>query len=354
MPTISVIVPCRNEFGHIDRFLADLWSQQLPRGRELEVIVADGASDDGSREVLHRAVKRWSNLTLIDNPRRIVSTGLNAAIRASSGDVIIRMDVHTRYAPDYLAQCVAVLSETGADCVGGAWAPRGVNHVSEAVALIFDSWFVSGGGRAHARAHDGPTDTVYLGAWRRDAFWRFGFFDESLVRSQDSELNFRIRRLGGTVWQSPRIRSLYQPRTTLRGLWRQYEQYGYWKAKVLQKHGRPATIRQLAPGFLVGLSVALLAVSAVYAPAGQALVLLSGSYTLGSAAASLFACRRPRNWRYLPVTPAVFAAFHFAFGYGFLHGLVDFFLLRRGGRAGFSLLTRGSSKPSTKSAANAT
>jgi glycosyltransferase involved in cell wall biosynthesis len=352
MSKISVIVPCRNECGHIDRFLADLWSQQLPRGRELEVIVADGGSDDGSRDVLRRAAERRPNVTVIDNPRRIVSTGLNEAIRVSSGDVIIRMDVHTRYAPDYLAQSLAALSETGADCVGGPWVPLGVNHVSNAVALVFDSWFVSGGGRAHARAYDGPSDTVYLGAWRRDAFWSFGFFDESLVRSQDNELNFRIRRLGGIVWQSSRIRSLYQPRTTLSSLWRQYAQYGYWKVKVLQKHGRPATIRQLAPGLLVGLSIALLAASAVDATAGRALLFLLGSYALVSAAASLIACRRPRHWRYLPVTPAVFAAFHFGFGYGFLRGLVDFFLLRRGGRAGFSLLTRNRSKPPAKSAAN--
>jgi glycosyltransferase involved in cell wall biosynthesis len=353
MSKVSVVVPCHNECEYISRFLRDLRAQQLPEGLEFEVIVADGASDDGTREFLSAAVEGWPNLKVIDNPRRIVSTGLNEAIRISSGTVIVRMDVHTRYASNYVAQCVAVLSETGANCVGGPWAPVGVTYVSEAVALVFDSWFVSGGGRAHATAYDGPSDTVYLGAWRREAFERFGFFDESLVRSQDSELNFRIRRQGGMVWQSRRIRSRYYPRTTLGRLWRQYAQYGYWKVKVLQKHGCPASIRQLAPGLLIGLSILLLAASAVYRPAAEALVLLQGSYLLASAMASFVACRRPRHWRFLPVMPAVFAVFHYGFGYGFLRGMVDFLILRRSGRAGFRLSTRGRSKPSGQSAANA-
>ncbi len=352
MSKVSVVVPCHNECKHIERFLGDLAALQLPAGVELEVIVADGGSDDGTREML-AAAGQWRNLKVIDNPMRIVSTGLNEAIRISSGAVIVRMDVHTRYSPDYVAQCVAVLSETGADCVGGPWAPAGVNYVSEAVALVFDSWFVSGGGRAHATAYEGPTDTVYLGAWRREAFERFGFFDESLVRSQDSELNFRIRRQGGTVWQSHRIHSRYQPRTTLSRLWHQYAQYGYWKVKVLQNHGCLASMRQLVPGFFVGLSILLLAASTVYGPAWEAFVLLQGSYLVTSAVASFIACRRPRNWRYLPLTPAVFATFHFGFGYGFLRGLVDFLILRRPGRAGFRLPTRGPSKRSTQSVSNA-
>ena len=338
---VSIVVPCRNERGHIDAFLQDLRDQQIPEGVELEVIVADGMSDDGTREALGIARRGWPRLRVVVNHRRIVSAGINAGIRAASGWAIVRMDVHTRYAPDYIEQSLAVLTETGADCVGGPWTPAGVNYTSNAVALVFDSWFVSGGGRAHSQGHEGPTDTVYLGCWKRQTFDRFGFFDESLVRSQDNELNFRIRKHGGIVWQSPRIRSWYRPRRSLAGLWRQYAQYGYWKAKVLQKHGRPATVRQLVPGAFVAL-LALLVIAAPISTLGfEALLTLLGGYGLASGTAAAIACRQPRDWRYLPVMPAIFAGFHFGFGYGFLRGIVDFLVLGRAGRVSFGVLTRG-------------
>ena len=344
MEIVSVIVPCRNERSHIEDFLEDVRRQRIPEDYELEVIVADGASDDGTRDVLRAIEKQWPALRVIANRGRIVSTGLNKAIRAATGSVIVRMDVHTRYAQDYIEQSIAVLRETGADCVGGPWTPRGTNYVSTAIALVFDSWFVSGGGRAHSRTHEGPVDTVYLGCWERDAFDRFGLFDEALVRSQDNELNYRIRRAGGSVWQTPRIRSWYQPRSSIRNLFRQYVQYGYWKAHVLRKHGRPATLRQLvAPGFVASLSV--LAAAAVLSPvAGLVLKVVLGCYSLTSVLAALVACHRRKHWRYLPVIPALFGAHHLGFGYGFLRGLTDVFVLRRAPAASFESLTRATSR----------
>ena len=344
METVSVVVPCRNERGHIEPFVEDLRRQRVPDDYELEVIVADGDSDDGTRERLRAAEREWPALKVIANPRHIVSTGLNHAIRESAGSVIIRMDVHTRYAPDYIAQSVGVLRETGADCVGGPWTPRGTNYVSSAIALGFDSWFVSGGGRAHSQTYEGLVDTVYLGCWRRDAFDRFGCFDENLVRSQDNELNYRIRQAGGTVWQSPRIRSWYVPRRSIRNLFRQYVQYGYWKACVLRKHGRPATLRQLAPPVFVGLLL-VLAGAAPFSPIASVLLAgLTGCYGLVSAVAALLACRRPAQWRYLLVIPIVFGAHHFGFGYGYLRGLVDVVVRRRAPAASFASLTRATSR----------
>lgn len=341
MERISVIVPCRNERTHIEGFLEDTRRQRIPEGYKLEVIVADGASDDGTAGVLHAIEKQWPALHVIDNRGRIVSTGLNMAIRAAAGSVIVRMDVHTRYAPDYIEQSMAVLRETGADCVGGPWTPRGTNYVSKAIAVVFDSWFVSGGGRAHSRTYEGAVDTVYLGCWKRHAFNRYGFFDESLVRSQDNELNFRIRRAGGSVWQTPRIRSWYQPRSSIGNLFRQYVQYGYWKAHVLRKHRRPATFRQLvAPVFIALLSV-LMAGAAFLPAAGLVLKVVLGCYALVSVLAALVACRRPQHWLYLPVIPALFGAHHLGFGYGYLRGLTDLFVFRRVPSASFRLLTRG-------------
>lgn len=231
---VSVIVPCRNEAGYIESFLRCAFSQELPAEHKIEILVADGASDDGTRETLERvAVVRL--LEIVDNPERIVSTGLNRAIAGSGGEVIVRMDVHTSYAKDYVAECLKALESSGADNVGGPWRARGAGGVSDAIALAFSSRFACGGGKAHDPSYEGDVDTVYLGCWRREAFDRFGPFDEQMVRTQDSELNDRIRRLGGRVFQTPRIRSWYSCRRSLGGLWRQYVQYGYWKVFLARR-----------------------------------------------------------------------------------------------------------------------
>src|SRR5262249_25260654 len=127
------------------------------------------------------------------------------------------------------------------------WVARGDRYVSRAIAAAFRSPFSAGGANSHDPRHEGPVDSVYLGCWRRDVFSRVGLFDEELVRNQDDEWNLRLIRSGGTIWQSPRIRSWYRPRASLAALFQQYRQYGYWKVRVIQKHRRPASPRHLVP-----------------------------------------------------------------------------------------------------------
>ena len=158
------------------------------------------------------------------------------------------MDVHTKYAPDYVRQCVATLEETGADNVGGPWVAEGQGLIGQAIAAAFQSPFSVGGALGHNPCYEGELDTVYLGCWRRGVFDRIGFFDEQLVRSEDDELNLRLTRACGKIWQSPRIKSWYTPRDSLKYLFRQCVQDGYWKVRVIQKHTLPASIRHLVPG----------------------------------------------------------------------------------------------------------
>jgi hypothetical protein len=280
-------------------------------------------------------------VVLIDNPGRVVSTGLNAAIRAARGDVIVRMDVHTEYAPDYIRSCVELLDETGADNVGGPWVARGDGYLSRAIASAFRSPFAVGGASGHDPDYEGPLDTVYLGCWRKDLFARVGPFDEGLVRNQDDEFNLRLLRAGGRVWQSPRIRSWYRPRSSLKALFKQYLQYGYWKVRVIQKHGRPASPRHLVPVLFV-LGAALgwpsgfvhWSLGLLYAGTLALYGLLGLAYSARSAAAS--------GWDLMPVLPAVFLIYHAGYGLGFALGLLDFVVLRRGGRATMTALTRPS------------
>jgi len=399
VPAVSVVLPCRNEAAHIEDCLRSILGQEEPKAG-FEVIIADGMSDDGTREVLARLEhegrrqkeegrrKPTPTLRVIENPGRIVSTGLNAAIRAARGGIIVRMDAHTEYAQDYVLRCVEVLEGTKADNVGGPWVAKGDGYMSRAVAAAFQSPFAVGGARGHDPNHEGGVDTVYLGCWRKETFERFGYFDEELVRNQDDEHNLRIIRGGGRIWQSPEIRSWYHPRGSLRALFKQYMQYGYWKVRVIQKHKLPASIRHLVPGAFVLVMMVLFLLSVVsfllsaFAPNSQLSPLsipisifsfplsifsfpfsafrfpVSGfsfpvsafsfsfpaalaSYGLAVLVASVLTARKT-EWKLLPVLPLVFPCYHIGYGIGFLRGIWDFVILGRGASPSFTNLTRES------------
>lgn len=342
VPAVSVVIPCRNEAGHIESCVRSILAQEVP-AVIFEVIVADGMSDDGARDILMRLADDDPRVRIVDNPHQIVSTGLNLGIRAARGRVIVRIDVHTEYAPDYLCQCLAVLQETGADNVGGPWVAKGRGYMGRTIAATFQSPFAVGGSRAHAPGYEGPVDTVYLGCWTREVFNRIGFFDEELVRNQDDEFNLRLIRAGGKIWQSPRIRSRYTTRGSLRALFRQYLQYGYWKVRVIQKHKMPASVMYLVPGVFV-FTLFFLAFASFFMPiARYGLVLTLSSYVCAISVASVLTALR-FGWSFLPLLPAVFACFHFSFGIGFLRGILDFLVLRRSPRPQFEALTRESTR----------
>jgi succinoglycan biosynthesis protein ExoA len=341
---VSIIIPCRNEKDDIEACVRSILTQESPPGG-FEIIVADGMSDDGSRDILKRLAAEDPRLRVIDNPGQIVSTGLNAAIRVAYGQTIIRMDAHTDYAPDYVRQCLAVLQESGADNVGGPWVAKAKGFMGQAIAAAFQSPFSVGGCCGHNPDFEGTLDTVYLGCWHREVFDRIGFFDEELVRNQDDEFNLRLTRGGGKIWQSPRIKSWYKPRESLRALFQQYMQYGYWKVRVIQKHRLPASVRHLVPGgFVLWLIVPLL-VSLVWPPAVWGWVGLVGIYSICNLMASLLAAAQ-HEWKVLPLLPLVFACYHVAYGYGFLHGIWDFAILRRGPNVVYTKLTRSSASHS--------
>lgn len=331
MTSVSVVVPCRNERGTIEAFVTALMAQDL-RGLEVEFLIADGQSDDGTREWLNEKARACSQLRVIDNPGRIVSTGLNEAITQARSEIIIRMDVHTHYARDYIRECVRVLERTGADNVGGPWRARGRTYVQKAVAVAFQSPFSSGGAASHAANHEGEVDSVYLGCWRRVTLLRLGAFDEELVRNQDDELNLRLRLAGGKVWQAPSICSWYSPRGSVAALFRQYLQYGYWKVRVVQKHRRAASLRHLVPGLFVMSLFSLLIAAPLLSGARWALLGMVGTYAIVNVIAAFASLGQLRQLIYLPVLPSIFLAFHLGYGAGFLLGVIDFVILRRVGR----------------------
>jgi glycosyltransferase involved in cell wall biosynthesis len=344
---ISVVVPCRDEAEYIRQFVSSLEDQQLG-GLRWEVIIADGASSDGTRQILDELAARRPWLRVINNPEKVASSGLNAAIAAAAGSVIVRMDVHTEYAPDYVRRCLETLERTGADNVGGPWQAKGANYIGKAIAAVFNSPFAAGGALSRRRDYEGPVDTVFLGCWRRELFRGIGGFDPQLVRNQDDELNFRIIRSGGVVWQSPRIVSWYHSRPDLGGLSRQYLQYGFWKLAVIRKHGKPASWRHLVPGTFVLANLMLASGTLAGWIAGNE-TLFSGSLALWSfmvaaylavtLAASLRLAKR-EGFRYLPVLPLVLATCQISYGVGFLLAMLRFSPGHRTGNGLFSAITR--------------
>ena len=303
------------------------------------MIVADGMSTDGTRETLAELACQDARVRVVDNPRRIASSGLNAAIRQARGDIIVRMDAHTEYAPDYARTCVSVLESTGADNVGGAARTRASDYFQRAVSAAYHCPLVIGGARFHIVDYEGYVDTVVYGCWWRSVFERFGYFDEELVRNQDDEFNLRIVRNGGRIWQSARIRSWYQPRASFADLFKQYSQYGYWKVRVIQKHRLPASWRHLVPGVFLLALAGLGALACFSRVALWAWLGVLAAYALFSLAASFNSASRD-GWKLLPVLPAVVGCYHFGYGYGFLRGLLDFVVRGKGGVASFGTLTR--------------
>ena len=342
MKTISLIVPCRNERRYIEAFCAGALRQQLPPGWSMQLVIADGDSDDGTRELLQKISEAEPRVHWIANPQRIVSSGLNRALTQAEGEVIVRMDVHTEYADDYIAQCLSALVETGADNVGGPWRAEpdaDGGPMQHAVAAAFQSRWVAGGARSRQLDHNGWVDTVYLGAWPRATFERYGSFDESLVRNQDDEHNLRIVKGGGRVWQSSRIRSVYRPRATLRQVFRQYLQYGYWKPFVMKKHGQVGSVRHAVPVVFVALLALSSLVALLGGPAWPWLC-VAIPYAGGVVAMTVaVGVERRLPWPVAWRVPAVIATYHLAYGAGSLFGGWD--VSRRGrGRERFASLTR--------------
>jgi len=342
-PTVTAVVASRNEERHIEVCVRSLLAQQEPPGG-FEVIVADGMSDDQTRPLLKRLESEDQRLRVIDNPRLITSAGFNAGVKNGRGRYIAFMSAHARYPSDYLVACFELAERLHVDNVGGAAIAEASGFVQRAIAASHHSPFSVGGASWHSIDYEGPAGTVFGGFYRREVFDRIGLFDEEMVRNQDDELNFRLELAGGTIWQSRAIRSWYWPRSTLSGLFRQYEQYGYWKVRVMQKHGRTPALRHYVPAaFVLGLAVpAFVAVAAGLASLGTlsptlgraavaaaaVLVVELVSYLVVLAIASVTTAKR-FGWDLLPILPLTFACYHVSYGVGFLRGLIDFGLPRR-------------------------
>ncbi|MCK6555442.1 glycosyltransferase family 2 protein [Candidatus Binatia bacterium] len=318
LPLVSVIIPMRNESNHIRPCLDSVLAQDYPADR-FEVLVVDGDSDDDSLAVL---ATYGTRLRVLHNRHRIVPAAMNIGIRAARGEVIARVDGHTVLAPSYLGMGVDALRRTGADNVGGAMQPVGGGAMGDAIAFAMNSRFGIGA-YFHFGTAECETDTVYMGMWPRRAFERIGLFDPELVRNQDDELNYRLRKLGGRIVLVPTMQSRYQNRQDLRALVKQFFQYGLWKIRVLQKHPRQMSWRHFVPpAFVLAVGVALIAALTVRG-GGWFLAAVVGAYGAALAVAAATVASR-QGWRHYGRVLIAFAAMHLSWGAGFVWGAMRF------------------------------
>ena len=308
---ITAICPVYNEAAYINDLL-EFFVKALPLEKEL--ILVDGNSSDNTCSIIKEFQTRHKNIFLVDNPNRYVPYALNKAILAAKGDKIVRLDAHTRYSPDYFEKVVEAFNKTGADIVGGPMRIAAGNNLQGAIGYVTSTTFGVGNSSFHFENFKGYTDSVYLGAWKKNIFETTGLFDTAFKRNQDDEFHYRAKSLGFKVFQDPEIKLYYHPRKKLNLLFKQYYQYGLYKPLVLQKIKSGTSFRHLVPSLFVIYLFCL------------PVFLLTGFYigfiplaiyfvtTLTLAAASRLTFKK------MILVPIVYCTLHVSYGAGFIAG----------------------------------
>ena len=295
-------MPVLNEEHHLATAVESIFKQEQTGATE--VVLALGPSKDKTNQIAQVLAKKFP-VVLVQNPTGTTSAGLNAAIKASKNEVVVRVDAHSELSPGYTKLAVEILNQTGADNVGGVMLAAGKSSFQKAVAYAYNSRIGLGGGGFHVGGLAGPSDSVYLGVFRRNSIIEAGLFDEAMIRGQDWELNLRIRNSGGLVWFDPRLQTGYFPRTSLPALAKQFFDTGLWRAKITKMAPNAANLRYFAPPALV-LSTVLLIPAALYLTAVAFVAVSAKGLSLGS------------RLQLVSVLPTM----HYSWGLGFIAGIL--------------------------------
>jgi len=307
---ISVILPVRNEALHLADSVQAILSQDFHGA--FEVILAIGPSEDATKEIANKIAEADRRVVIVDNPTGGTAAGLNIAVNKAKYSNIVRVDGHAEIPKNYLTLALEILSASGAVNVGGVMAAVGKSLFERSVARAMRSPLGVGASRFHTGGTAGEVDTVYLGAFRKEALLAIGGFDERFTRAQDWELNYRLRDAGGVIYFDPRLVVTYRPRASVRALARQYFEYGRWRRVVTRRHTGTVNYRYLAPPFTVivsGLSILLgtFISSILFVPVlVYALFILITAFKIGKSTGEVVSL------------PLILMTMHFCWGFGFL------------------------------------
>ena len=309
-PAISVILPVLNESKYLEEAVNAILDQDF--AGLLEIIVAVGPSHDGTEKIAHDLAGKDSRVVVVANPTGRTAAGLNLAVAATRYSIIVRVDGHSKIPRNYLSLAFEILKETGAVNVGGIMAAEGQSIFENSVARAMRSPLGVGASRFHTGGGSGSVDTVYLGAFRKQALLAVGGFDERFTRAQDWELNFRLRKAGGVIYFDPRLIVTYRPRGTVKALAKQYFEYGRWRRVVSRRHEGTINYRYLAPPFTVIGVVSSIILGAIFTPI---LYIPALTYALFILIASARIGKSPAEFVSLPL---ILLTMHMTWGLGFL------------------------------------
>jgi cellulose synthase/poly-beta-1,6-N-acetylglucosamine synthase-like glycosyltransferase len=322
---VSIIVPCYNERPTIHFLLDALFTQTFPRPL-MEVVIADGGSTDGTPEAIAEWADQHKDLAIIvvQNQKQTIPAALNTAIRASSAEIIIRMDAHSKPQPDYVQKAVTALQEGHAQNVGGVWdiQPGSESWMAHSIAAAAGHPIGVGDARYRYSEKPGFVDTVPFGAFHRALLDRIGLFDETLLTNEDYEFNTRIRQDGGKIWFDPQIRSAYYARSTLTALAKQYWRYGYWKWQMLRRYPKTIRWRQALPPLFVVSLIGLAVLTPFWQLAIWLLLGMIGIYIIVLVLAGIQIAIKNKNAAMIIGVPLAIACMHFAWGTGFLWSII--------------------------------
>ncbi len=285
--------------------------------KEKELLIIDGGSTDGTREIVLEWCLKYSNIRLIENPFRYVPHALNLGIKSSTGNLIVRIDAHTDFAQDYFLKIIETFNNTDADIVGGPTRTIADSEFQEAIAAAISNPFGIGGSKVHNEKFEGFTDHVTFGAWRRELFDEIGLFDERLIRNQDDEFHYRARNAGKKIYQNPDIKLWYHPRKSLSTFFKQYFEYGLYKPLVLLKIKSEAKLRHFVPSFFV---LYLISIPVAFLITGWLFPLLVYIFAMSVAIIGSDIKSAAKIYSFF-----VYPVLHIAYGSGFLIGLKKIF-----------------------------
>ena len=326
MPYVTIVVPCYNEQNTIGLLLQAIFDQSYPRA-DMEVVIADGLSTDQTRLQIQNFSQTHPDLKVrvVDNPQRTIPSGLNQALRAAQGDIIIRLDAHSIPYANYVSACVTALQHGYGDNVGGVWEilPGGKGWLARSIAAAAAHPIGAGDARYRIGGSAQEVDTVPFGAFRRSLIEKIGYYDESLLTNEDYEFNVRIRQGGGKIWMDPQIRTRYLARSNIRALWKQYWRYGLWKARMLRRYPRSLRWRQAIPPLFV-FSLLFFAIFSFWLPAFRWLLIFEFIiYSVVMISAGIQQALRQRYWPLILGFPLALMVMHLAWGSGALLGTIQ-------------------------------
>lgn len=325
---LTVVIPCRNELKYIRSCVEAIYACDLPEGCDMRVFVVDGKSDDGTVAEIDRLAVEFPGLELVVNERQLTPYAFNLGIYAGGKtDYVQIVGARHMLSKNYFAECLSVLqNDPSVWCVGGRIINQFENEQGRIISKAMSTSFGMGLGNFRALKTSGFTDTVTSPMYPYHVFETIGFFDEDLVRNQDDDFNFRVTEAGGKIYYSHDISLEYYVRGNMRNLWRQFNQYGYWKVFVNRKHKAVTTMRQLVPPAFVLFLFLLPLTFLIHWYLGLAALCGLAVYVGLGLLVALRAADKPKE---VLALWSVFPVLHLSYGLGYLKGMIDFLVLRK-------------------------